>query len=84
MEKVSYLPQWPATPLSLKEFEQLKENFEADGQQAIGVHLTPEQAGFLRWELHQLYGRDLGESLPALFGLEVLSNDAEALRFVTM
>ncbi|MBF0097347.1 MAG: hypothetical protein HQM04_10115 [Magnetococcales bacterium] len=82
MEKVSYLPQWPENPLTLKIFEHLKNEFEADGQQAVGVHLTTEQAGFLRWEIHQLYGRDLGEELPTLFGLEVLSRDAPELRFV--
>lgn len=82
MEKVSYMPDWPANPLSLVEFEKLKEAFEADGQQAVGVHLTLEQAGFLRWELHQLYGKDPGASLPTLFGLEVLSSDAPTLRFV--
>ncbi len=82
MEKVSYLPNWPENPLSLKDFEQLKEQFEADGRQAVGVHLTPDQAGFLRWELHQLYGKDPGESLPTLFGLEVLSSTAQELSFV--
>ncbi|MBF0400596.1 MAG: hypothetical protein HQL80_06250 [Magnetococcales bacterium] len=82
MEKVSYLPDWPENPLSLAEFEKLKQAFEADGRQAVGVHLTPEQAGYLRWELHQLYGKDLGASLPPLYGLTVLSSDATELRFV--
>lgn len=82
MEKVSYLPDWPKNPLSLVAFEQLKEAFEANGEQAVGVHLTAEQAGFLRWEMHQYYGKDPGELLPPLFGLEVLSTDAPELRFV--
>ncbi len=82
MEKVSYLPQWPENPLTLKIFEHLKNAFEADGRQAVGVHLTAEQAGFLRWEMHQLYGRDLGAELPTIFGVEVLSRDATELLFV--
>ncbi|MBF0161045.1 MAG: hypothetical protein HQL88_02045 [Magnetococcales bacterium] len=83
MAKVSYLPDWPQNPLGLEAFKSLKESFEADGSQAVGVHLTPEQAGFLRWELHQLYGTDPGPCLPTLYGLEVLSTDAPALRFVS-
>ncbi|MEO5341424.1 MAG: hypothetical protein H7837_13065 [Magnetococcus sp. MYC-9] len=79
---VSYLPHWPEDPLTLEGFKERKEAFEADGRQAIGVHLTAEQAGFLRWELHQLYGTDPGQWLPTLYGLEVLSSDARELSFV--
>jgi hypothetical protein len=81
MEKVSYLPVWPENPLSLVAFEQLKEKAEEEGRQVVGVHLTPDQAGFLRWELHQLYGKDPGETLPTLYGVEVLSSNAQELRF---
>ncbi|MBF0461488.1 MAG: hypothetical protein HQL87_08835 [Magnetococcales bacterium] len=82
MEKVSYLPQWPENPMTLEVLKNLKEAFEADGCQAIGVHLAPEQAGYLRWELHQYYGKDPGEVLPALYGMEVLSTNAPELSFV--
>ncbi|MEO5351637.1 MAG: triose-phosphate isomerase [Magnetococcus sp. XQGC-1] len=81
MEKVSYLPVWPENPLSLVAFEQLKDKAEEGGRQVVGVHLTPDQAGFLRWELHQLYGKDPGETLPTLYGVEVLSSNAQELRF---
>lgn len=67
--------------MTFEEFKLLKEQFEADGKQAFGVYLTPEQAKSLRWELHQLYGRDLGEDFPTLYGLEVLGTKAEVLRF---
>ena len=82
MANVSYIPTWPLNPLGLEGFKTLKEAFEADGRQAVGVHLTPDQAGFLRWELHQLYGADPGPCLPTLYGLEVLSTDAHVLHFV--
>ncbi|MBF0628876.1 MAG: hypothetical protein HQL91_11730 [Magnetococcales bacterium] len=55
--------------------------FEADGRQALGVHLTPELTKAVRWELHQYYGADPGEQLTTLYGMEILSLDAPTLRF---
>ncbi|MBF0427567.1 MAG: hypothetical protein HQL94_01480 [Magnetococcales bacterium] len=57
--------------------------FEADGRQAMGVHLTPELAKVIRWELHQYYGSDPGEQLTTLYGMEILSMDAKELRFTS-
>lgn len=55
--------------------------YEADGKQAMGVHLPSETAKALRWELHQYYGADPGETLTTLYGMEVLSLDAGEIRF---
>ncbi|MBF0308922.1 MAG: hypothetical protein HQL56_05280 [Magnetococcales bacterium] len=65
----------------LDRIKHLKTAFEAGGRQAMGIRLTPEQAVSLRWELHQMYGFDPGESLTTLYGLEVLSTEAEQLTF---
>ncbi|MBF0181736.1 MAG: hypothetical protein HQM03_17090 [Magnetococcales bacterium] len=65
----------------LKDLLVLKNAFEADGQHALGVHLTPDWAKELRWELHQYYGKDPGERLTTVYGMEVLSLDAEEVRF---
>jgi hypothetical protein len=67
--------------LTLKEFKKLLEAFEADGRQAMGIHLPADTAAVLRKELHHLYGFDPGEGLTTLFGLEVLSTDAPEIRF---
>lgn len=65
----------------LKEIKALKEKFEADGRHCMGIHLTVEMAEKLRKELHHYYGRDPGEGLMTLFGVEVLSTDAPELKF---
>ncbi|MBF0126270.1 MAG: hypothetical protein HQM02_03575 [Magnetococcales bacterium] len=65
----------------LKEVYRQKTVYEADGRHAMGVHLTPELAKELRWELHQYYGADPGERLMTIYGMEVLSLDAPVLRF---
>ena len=68
--------------MTLDHFKKLKNQYEADGRQATGVYLTPEQAQSLRRELHLLYGADPGEKLmTTLYGLEVMAIDAERLRF---
>lgn len=67
--------------MTLDEFKQLKNQFEADGRHATGVYLTSEQAKALRQELHQYYGSDPGEYLTTLYGLEILGIDAEELLF---
>lgn len=56
---------------------------EQDGSQVIGIHLTPEMAKAIRWELTQMYGSDPGEELTLLFGAEVISQDAEELKLDT-
>ena len=67
--------------ITLKEFTDFKKQFEADGRQATGVWLTPDQAVELRRELYNLYGEDPGDKLMTLYGLEVLSTEAKELRF---
>jgi hypothetical protein len=59
------------------------DEFEADGTQVIGIHLTPEMTKAIRWELHLMYGKDPGDDLVLLFGAAVLSQDADELRFET-
>ena len=49
---------------------------------AWGVHLPADVAAKIRRELHLLYGRDPGEGLTTLYGLEVLSTDAPKIKFV--
>lgn len=66
---------------SLKEVKEWRAKFEADGRQALGIHLTAAQAAALRDELHHLYGKDPGPRLTTLYGMEVLSVDAESLWF---
>ncbi|RMF87920.1 MAG: hypothetical protein D6739_00870 [Nitrospirae bacterium] len=68
-------------PPTISEVVRLRDAFEADGRQATGVHLPAEVARRIRWELHQLYGFDPGPELMTLYGMEVLSTDAEAIRF---
>lgn len=67
--------------MTLTEFKTLKAAFEKGGRQAMAVHLTPEQAEALRWELHQMYGQDPGPNLTTLYGLEVRSTQASSLWF---
>lgn len=69
--------------MTLHELKTLKETFEQDGRQATGVRLTADQAADCRWELHQLYGYDPGEYLTPLYGLEIVSIQAETLQFDT-
>ncbi|MBF0341091.1 MAG: hypothetical protein HQL95_09050 [Magnetococcales bacterium] len=66
---------------NLKEILKCKLAFEADGKQAMGVNLPPELAKLVRWELHQYYGADPGEQLTTLYGMEVLSLDADEVSF---
>ncbi|MBF0296907.1 MAG: hypothetical protein HQL96_17115 [Magnetococcales bacterium] len=65
----------------LKDLLARKNDFEADGHHALGVHLPTDWAKELRWELHQYYGKDPGERLTTIYGMEVLTLDAEELRF---
>lgn len=67
--------------MTLKEFSALKEDYERDGRQATGVRLTPDQARELRRELAHLYGQDPGERLTTLYGLEVLTIQADRIAF---
>ena len=67
--------------MTLSEVKKLKNEFEADGSQAMGVHLTKEQSTELRRELHHLYGFDNGENLTTLYGIEVMSTDADSFSF---
>lgn len=67
--------------VNIKQVLAQKTTFEANGRQALGVHLTSELTKALRWELHQYYGSDPGERLTTLYGLEILSCDAPALSF---
>ncbi len=66
--------------MTLAEIKRIKKEFEADGSQALEVHLTKEQAEELRRELHHLYGFDNGENLTTLYGMEVVDIDAEAFK----
>ncbi|MBF0137766.1 MAG: hypothetical protein H7833_14920 [Magnetococcus sp. DMHC-1] len=63
----------------LKKIFSLKESFEKDGRQPLGIRLTPDQAKDVRWELHQMYGFDPGPDLMPLYGMEILATDAEEL-----
>ncbi|MBF0628614.1 MAG: hypothetical protein HQL91_10405 [Magnetococcales bacterium] len=65
----------------IKDILARKQAFEADGRQAMGVHLPQDLAKALRWELHQYYGADPGEELTTLYGMEVLSLNAAEVRF---
>ncbi len=65
----------------LTEIKRLKEEFEADGSHCMGIHLTTDLAAEVRKELHDYYGRDLGEPMMTLFGAEVLSTDAPEISF---
>jgi hypothetical protein len=67
--------------MTTEEVKQLKAKFEADGSQALGVHLTKEQAKDIRRELHLYYGFDNGENLTTLFGMEVMDIDAPEFKF---
>ncbi len=66
----------------VKELKAKMEHLESDGSQVIGIHLTAELSKAIRWELHQMYGVDYGDP-SLLFGAEVLSHDADELRFET-
>ncbi|MBF0176172.1 MAG: hypothetical protein HQL63_04905 [Magnetococcales bacterium] len=63
----------------LKKILSLKESFETDGRQPLGIRLTPAQAKEIRWELHQLYGFDPGPGLMPLYGMEILATDADSM-----
>ncbi|MBF0152949.1 MAG: hypothetical protein HQL64_04320 [Magnetococcales bacterium] len=63
----------------LKKILFLKESFERDGRQPLGIRLTTDQAKEVRWELHQLYGFDPGPGLMPLYGMEILATDAKEL-----
>lgn len=67
--------------MNLKEFRALKEEYERDGRQAAGVRLTRAQAEQLRRELAHLYGQDPGERLTTLYGIEVVTIDADHCAF---
>jgi|TARA_Y100000294_G_scaffold167846_1_gene177432 hypothetical protein len=67
--------------MTLKELKILINEFEKDGKHCMGVNLPENIAIELRRELHQLYGKDPGEHLPTLFGVEVLSINAPTLSF---
>lgn len=65
----------------LHEIKARKEAFEDEGHHCMGMHLTAEMADMVREELHRYYNRDPGEALMTLFGVEVLSVDADELSF---
>lgn len=67
----------------VKELKKMIDEVEADGTQVIGLHLTPEMSKAIHFELSQMYGCDLDEDLTLLFGIEVLSQDADELEMVT-
>ena len=67
--------------MTLKELKILIHEFEKNGKHCMGINLPANIATELRKELHQLYGSDPGESLPTLFGVEVLSTNAPILSF---
>jgi len=70
-----------ARPPAIHALTLLREQFEADGRLATGVHLPADLAAQIRWELHQMYGFDPGEGLMTIYGMEVLSTDAPEVRF---
>lgn len=63
----------------LKELKRKIEEVEKDGTQVIGVHLTKEMAQAIHWELKQMYGLDWDDDLTLLYGIEVVSQDADEL-----
>lgn len=63
----------------LKDLKQRIDEAEVDGSQVMGLHLTPEMTKAIRWELHLMYGKDPGDELTLLYGVEVLSQDADEL-----
>jgi len=67
----------------VNELKKQIDKVEADGTQVIGIHLTPEMAKAIRWELTQMYGSDPGEDLTLLFGAAVISQDADELKLET-
>jgi len=69
--------------MTSQELLAMKKKFEHDGRQAMGVHLPAKDAKELRWELHQMYGQDPGPVIATLFGMEVLSYDADEVSFET-
>lgn len=69
------------TPTALNEFKQKLKQFESEGKQALGVHLPTEIAKQIQWELTQMYGSDQGGELPSIYGIEVMSLDADEIRF---
>ncbi|MBF0381497.1 MAG: hypothetical protein HQL69_10790 [Magnetococcales bacterium] len=66
--------------MTIEEIKKLKNEFEADGSQAMGVYLTKAQAVELRQELYLYYGFDNGENLTTLFGMEVMDVNAESFK----
>lgn len=67
--------------MTLDEFKVLKDAFEGDGRLALGVHLPSSDAKQLRQELTSFYAQDPGEWLTTLYGIQVLSIDAECFYF---
>jgi hypothetical protein len=68
------------TVLELKE---AMEKVEADGSLVTGMHLPAEMAKKLHVEIYQRNGTGTNNELILIFGAEVLSQEAEELRFVT-
>lgn len=68
------------TVLILKE---AMEKVEADGSLVTGMHLPAEMAKKLHFELYSTHGIEEQNELILLFGAEVLSQEAETLRFIT-
>jgi len=67
--------------MTLDEFKLLKDAFEADGKLALGVYLPAADAQELRRELTSYYAQDPGEWLTTLYGVQVLSIDADEVLF---
>jgi len=67
--------------MTLDEFKTLKDAFEADGSQALGVYLPADDAKELRRELTSYYAQDPGEWLTTIYGVQVLSIDADNFYF---
>lgn len=70
-----------AKPPAITALMRLRAAFEGDDRLASGVHLPADVAAAIRWELHLMYGFDPGVDLMTLYGMEVLSTDATAVRF---
>jgi len=68
-------------PPAITEVMRLRGAFEGSDRLASGVHLPADVAAEIRWEFHLMYGFDPGAELMTIFGLEVLSTDAPAIRF---
>lgn len=66
---------------TLEQFKALKDAYEADGRQALGVHLPASDAKELRRELTSYYAQDPGEWLTTIYGVQVLSIDADEFSF---